>query len=123
VSGLLRVIPLLATVVFLVVLWRRGYRGEVTRIVLAAFTLYTASRAMGATSGGIAFLLALVSSASCVAIIFRKSPEHSYQGAGQDGYLDQPEPAGDPEPVIDSRYDSGGLADRVRRDRERASRG
>jgi hypothetical protein len=78
-------LPALAAV-FLAVMWRCGYRGEVTRVLLAAFTLFAADRAMRHATGGLALLLALAGSAGCMLIVLRRprTPQHVEQPPDED---------------------------------------
>jgi len=69
VTEILRFLPAAVTVVFLAAMWRHGFRGEATRIVLAALALYAGSHAARATSGFPAVLTAVTSAVTCALII------------------------------------------------------
>lgn len=64
--------PFLLLACFLFFLWRTGYRGEVIRIVGAALTLFTGSRAAHYTAGFPALLTAFAASATCALIVLRR---------------------------------------------------
>lgn len=115
---LLRVLPFLLTLAFLVMLWRDGYRGEVTRTVLAAFTLFAGAHAAGWSTGFASLLLGAGTVAAYTAIVIgrrrpAKAPRAAQPAADQDGYLTVAQPVDDGRPQVNDRYDSGGLADYV----------
>lgn len=107
----------------LITMWRSGYRGEVTRVVLVAILLLLGSKAIGASGGLVAILLGAGTVAAYAALIIKRKvsePEEVGQPqADQQGYLAEPEPVDDERPAHDSRFDSGGLAEYVRQQQNR----
>jgi hypothetical protein len=74
VGELLRVVPLMVTAVFLLVMYRKGYRGEAARILLATAALFTGSHAVGATTGWTALLNGVCTVFVYVSLVIGKRP-------------------------------------------------
>jgi hypothetical protein len=124
VGEFLRVLPLTALAVCLAVMWRGGFRGEVTRVVLVAALLFLGSLAVDASTGLLSVMLCSGTLAAYVALIIKRKAtavdEPGQPVADRHGYLREAEPVDEPDRVeADRRYDSGGLADYVRRQQER----
>jgi hypothetical protein len=115
---------LAALAAVLVAMWRGGYRGEVTRVVLVAILLLLGSKAIGASGGLLMVLLGAGTVAAYAALIIKRKvsepDEAERPQADAQGYLAQPEQVEDDQPVHDARFDSGGLADYVRQQNRKA---